>query len=984
MQPIQFFAARAEDGALLPGATINVYISGTSTLANLYSDENTYVPLANPAYADANAGVFFYTKERKIDVAISRGGYVAPLLRGIVTTDPGDVLNAAVSAADRAEAARDAAQLSSGIYPNTSAGISNTASGRYFSVPSPEWSQSLILYLNNGGVPLEIKRYPSSAILDIARRSNYQLSGRTTKVEKGALSLDFTVSWGRLYIFTGTGKARANVQAVTDLVVPDGKCAYVDLAEPLVGGEYLVHVSSLPLTAIANPPGSYIEDSKIILFTCLNGVVGGALYPQYHSVGDGVVSRAALTGALQNTLDRAGWHVVGRATKLQRNVGTPSTYSISFSELTVTGGLTFSSKKVAPVSGQNVPFGEAIYVDLDSAPNESGQLVPQVTTGGFTAGMLASGAFVTDRKVYLLINGTSGLGGPLARQEASVDSIDQTLKNRTVRAAYQVIGDISRFLLSGTACVMSFGDLRVARGVGNTTLVIAGLTDVTVPLGQALYVDLGAELVGGKLVAEVTTAGYSSVGGSIASGAFVDDNKLYLFINDGAGYGGALANRRPLNTYLGEVWLKQAPINITFDPTTRTLAWDNYLILPTNSGQGRIKITPGSFSFTSTGFNVAYLDLSAAVTTGDTPATAVKGGVYYESPSPDRFRGLPNQLPMFYWNGANDFGSLCGFPRASEPGATVVSTLAPDDVVVKVGATLVSTFIKGSKATSKKYLEFTLGYEYKPFDPTGADAYGNADLWRLKHAYEADLDPVAISFVRSRSGKALLNGGEITCAIKEQGAPDYIGGFHGDEVKSTAILLLDGVEIPMGTVATYVGKKLQYVQRSTLFKCNTQTAVATRSQSLVLSHESGHAKIDMSQKVVWSQSLVLEAAMLTMLPIKRLLDDSTGEVITNTALRSPYVGKEDVSVEGFPQIATLGWLPDSQIWGPTGISASVQILKHPGYADCGFYVANAPYYNKDYYSVAGSAVSTMGGVTHTTQPGETWNVDSVIKMTTNL
>ncbi|MDF9905633.1 UNVERIFIED_ORG: hypothetical protein OKW15_003589 [Pseudomonas reinekei] len=107
-------------------------------------------------------------------------------------------------------------------------------------------------------------------------------------------------------------------------------------------------------------------------------------------------------------------------------------------------------------------------------------------------------------------------------------------------------------------------------------------------------------------------------------------------------------------------------------------------------------------------------------------------------------------------------------------------------------------------------------------------------------------------------------------------------------------------------------------------------------------------------------------------------------MITNTALRSPYVGKKDVSVEGFPQVATLGWLPDSQIWGPTGISASVQILKHPGYADCGFYVANAPFYNKDYYSVAGSAVSTIGGVTHTTLPGETWNVDSVIKMTTNL
>jgi hypothetical protein len=31
-------------------------------------------------------------------------------------------------------------------------------------------------------------------------------------------------------------------------------------------------------------------------------------------------------------------------------------------------------------------------------------------------------------------------------------------------------------------------------------------------------------------------------------------------------------------------------------------------------------------------------------------------------------------------------------------------------------------------------------------------------------------------------------------------------------------------------------------------------------------------------------------------------------------------------------VDALGSLPDAQLWGPTGISASVQILKHPGLA----------------------------------------------------
>jgi hypothetical protein len=864
-------------------------------------------------------------------------------------------------------------------YSSTALGLAGTNNGGYFSVPSPDLLEYLILYQKVANAAVEVKRYPSSGVSALARRSNYLLSGRATKVEKVGSTYDFKLSWGRLYIFTGTGKSQAFVQAVTDLVVPNGKCAYVDLAEAMVAGEYLVHVSDLPLATTT--PGAFIDDSKIMLFTCLNGIVGGELYPQYQAVADAAVARSALSPALQNVTDRAGWQVAGKATKLQPLDSTPSTYQISFAGLTITGAQAFSSKRVEAVTDVSVPQGEALYVDLDGVPNGSGRLVAQVTTGGWTAGMLSGGAFLNDRKVYLLINDFLGIAGPLAQQQINFNFIDQGLKNRTNRPAYVVLGDLTWYSENGTASVISFADLRVTRGAGNSSILVAGQTDVSVARGEALYVDLSAAPVGGKVVPQVTTTGYSNPTGGLVNGSFVDDNKLYLFINDGSGAGGALAHRRPTNRYLGDVWLKQDPISVTFDPATRTLAWSNYLILP--AGQGRIKLAPGSYTFADSTFNVAYLDLMGVVTAGDTPATAVKGGTYHLTSVPERYLGKSHQLPIFYWNGANDFGSLGGFPRATVLGAAVVSTLAPDDVVVKVGATLISIFIKGSKSASKKYLEFTLGYENKPFDPTGVDAYGNADLWRLKHAYEADLDPATISFVRTRSGKSLLNGGEITCAIKEKGAPDYIGGFHGDEIKSTAVLLLDGVEIPMGTVATYVGKNLQYVQRSTLFKCNTQTAVATRAQSLVLSHENGHAKIDMSQQVVWSQVLELEVAMLTMLPIKRLLDETTGEVITNTALRSPYLDKEDVSTAGFPQVGTVGSLPDAQIWGPTGISASVRMLKHPGHADCGFYIASPIYYNKFYYSVAGSAVA-MGGSTHTTTAGEHWDVQSVIKMTTNL
>ncbi|WP_300727498.1 hypothetical protein [Pseudomonas sp.] len=892
----------------------------------------------------------------------------------------------AFSAKTEAESARDAAQLSGGVYPDVATGLASMADGKYFSVPSPESSEYLILFQKVSNAAVEVKRYPSAAVLNIARRGNYVLSGRATKVEKIAGTSDYLVSWGRLYIFTGTGKAQAYVQAVTDLTVPNGKCAYVDLAAELVGGEYVVKVSELPLATTANPPGSYIDDSKIILFTCLSGIVGGKLYPQYQTVADGAVARGALTTPMQNIVDRAGWHVVGKATQIQRRVSTPSTYGISFPELMITGGATFGSKKVAPVTDRGIPVGEAIYVDLDGVPNASGQLVAEVTNGGFAAGMATAGAFVSDRKIYLFINGASGLAGPLAQQPISTGFIDDVLKNRTTRSAYTVVGDLSAFAMSGTSSVLSFNDLRVSQGAGTSALVVAGMADVSVPTGRALFVDLNSAPVDGKLVAQVTTGGYTSASGNLSAGSFIDDAKIYLFVNDPLGHAGVLAGRKPLSVevYLGDVWLKQTPCNIVFDPATRTLSWDNSLILPTPGGQGRINLAAGSFTFTADTFNVAYLDLGVSTSTGDTPASAVKGGRYYGSTNADRFRGTPRQVPMFYWNGGSDYGSLGGFPSASAPGAAVVSTLANDDVVVKVGVNTLSAFVKGAKSGSKKYLEQTIGYENKPFDPTGADAFGNSDLWRLKHGYECDLLAEAISFPRTRAGRAIVSGGEMAGAWLEEGAPDYIGGYHGDEIKTHAALFLDGVQIPFNTVATYVGKKLQLVQYSKLFKCNTQTEVATHSKRVTISHAEGGMRIELSQQVVWSQALVLKAAMMTMLPIKRLLADTSGDVITNTAMRAPYASTEDVSATGFAQVTTLGSLPDAQLWGPTGISASVQILKHPGLPSCGFYISSAVNYNKFYYSVAGSTVSTMGGTTHITQPGEAWDVESVIRITTTL
>lgn len=79
----------------------------------------------------------------------------------------------AVSAKTAAEAARDAAQLSAGVYATTTAGLAATTTGKYFSVPSADSAEYLILYLNNAGTAVEQKRYPSVSAFDSIYRERF-------------------------------------------------------------------------------------------------------------------------------------------------------------------------------------------------------------------------------------------------------------------------------------------------------------------------------------------------------------------------------------------------------------------------------------------------------------------------------------------------------------------------------------------------------------------------------------------------------------------------------------------------------------------------------------------------------------------------------------------------------------------------------------------------------------------------------------------
>lgn len=85
---------------------------------------------------------------------------------------------AADTSADEAaaSAAAAAASIATGdIYPDTATGLAATTTGQYFSVPGADAADYLILYRNNAGSAVEVKRYPSVAGIDRLATSSKNL-----------------------------------------------------------------------------------------------------------------------------------------------------------------------------------------------------------------------------------------------------------------------------------------------------------------------------------------------------------------------------------------------------------------------------------------------------------------------------------------------------------------------------------------------------------------------------------------------------------------------------------------------------------------------------------------------------------------------------------------------------------------------------------------------------------------------------------------
>ena len=158
---LKSFFAQDDEGNKLPGAECYVYQRGTENLiASIFKPNG--LAQTNPFTTDNTGLAQFAAANGLYDVRVKTTGRDFRI--SLQFNDVTDTLTAAAIAADRSEAARDAALVAGNIKDSVAQGLATTSNGQRFSVLDPDANGYVILYLNNAGVAKEEKRYPSASI----------------------------------------------------------------------------------------------------------------------------------------------------------------------------------------------------------------------------------------------------------------------------------------------------------------------------------------------------------------------------------------------------------------------------------------------------------------------------------------------------------------------------------------------------------------------------------------------------------------------------------------------------------------------------------------------------------------------------------------------------------------------------------------------------------------------------------------------------
>ena len=183
-------------------------------------------------------------------------------------------------------------------------------------------------------------------------------------------------------------------------------------------------------------------------------------------------------------------------------------------------------------------------------------------------------------------------------------------------------------------------------------------------------------------------------------------------------------------------------------------------------------------------------------------------------------------------------------------------------------------------AGGQRFTEYRFAYVERPQNPAlpytgGTNDPANSKLYRIREAYLGTLS--GMDFM---SDCRVLQGGEIGFAFREEGAGDFVGGFHGDEQLLSASLLGDGKEIALGEPSFGAYHEVRLLLTTRIDRCNTPAEpLCLHGQVYTVTGDT----VALSQRVEWiGDAHRLSSAFMPMLTVQRLDPKAPAHRLTDT------------------------------------------------------------------------------------------------------
>lgn len=220
----------------------------------------------------------------------------------------------------------------------------------------------------------------------------------------------------------------------------------------------------------------------------------------------------------------------------------------------------------------------------------------------------------------------------------------------------------------------------------------------------------------------------------------------------------------------------------------------------------------------------------------------------------------------------------------------------------------------------------------------------NVDVWRLYDVrlYDYVDGKTPETFFKQNQIDLTVPDSQWEYAITINGAPDFFGGFHGDEKLQEVLFMVDGKSVTMNT--TFSCSRFEMVQHTI---CYDPTNGTTKAGDMYVRHIFTSEGLQLKFKFVWAAPFTVGASYAAMIPAKR------GAGFTTKARYIEQATIQDISATGHaaPGANTYG----VELWNDTTNASLGVEFDNVGWfngfvksGSSGMWIADVAQYNKAY------------------------------------